>query len=365
MPPQMSESKGLSAAGNNLDDPRMGDLLQKRTLEEAVAVTKKHPDKPHIVLVGFPWDEGTRRNGGRVGAADAPSVVRKFVQRFGPLVNPETGADLNKLLLSDVGDVSAAGTLEEAHEELRKTVSQLIAAGAIPFVLGGSNDQSYPNASALLDHHRENVTVVNIDAHLDVRPLKEGKAHSGSPFRQLLEDPRFAGSATNKFVEFAVQGNQCSKEHADYVTSKGGIIYWLSKVRASTPSALFQQGAIASGSHIFVSFDIDAIASADCPGVSAPAVVGLSADDALAIAQIAGSDPRVCLFDVSEFNPKAEDYRTGRLVATILYFFACGVACAARERTKLRGLTAASAGGSSIASLEKTTLSHVAAEAST
>jgi formiminoglutamase len=32
------------------------------------------------------------------------------------------------------------------------------------------------------------IAVINIDAHLDVRPLKEGKVHSGSPFRLLNED---------------------------------------------------------------------------------------------------------------------------------------------------------------------------------
>ena len=33
-----------------------------------------------VVLVGFPHDEGVRRNGGRVGAAKAPDVVRKWVR---------------------------------------------------------------------------------------------------------------------------------------------------------------------------------------------------------------------------------------------------------------------------------------------
>ena len=27
------------------------------------------------------------------------------------------------------------------------------------------------------------IGVINLDAHFDVRPLKEGKSHSGSPFR--------------------------------------------------------------------------------------------------------------------------------------------------------------------------------------
>lgn len=54
--------------------------------------------------------------------------------------------------------------------------------------IGGSNDQSYPNVKSLLETYPSSrVGVINIDAHLDVRPLKDGKAHSGSPFRQMLE----------------------------------------------------------------------------------------------------------------------------------------------------------------------------------
>ena len=50
-------------------------------------------------------------------------------------------------------------------------------------------------------------TVINLDAHLDVRPYLEGGLHhSGSPFFALLEDSRFQG----KLVEFAAQGAQCS-----------------------------------------------------------------------------------------------------------------------------------------------------------
>jgi len=33
------------------------------------------------------------------------------------------------------------------------------------------------------------VGVVNLDAHLDVRPFPPGQGHSGSPFRQALEHP--------------------------------------------------------------------------------------------------------------------------------------------------------------------------------
>lgn len=150
--------------------------------------------------------------------------------------------------------------------------------------------------------------------------------HSGTPFRQLLEDDRFDGT---KFVEFAAQGSQCSQEHADYITGQGGSIVWLGDLWSGECVAEFSDNVLArvcSGGAGFVSFDIDSIAQSDCPGVSCPANVGISAREAVGIAEAAGSNPGVVIVDVSEFNPVIENYVTPRLVVLILYNFLLGVA---------------------------------------
>lgn len=114
----------------------------------------------------------------------------------------------------------------------------------------------------------QQVGVINIDAHLDVRPQKHGKEHSGSPFRRLLETPGFLGS---NFVEFAAQGTQCSAIHAQFITEQHkGKIYWLSQVQKQGAVTLFKQVLQDLPEHVFVSFDIDSIVASDCPGVSCP-----------------------------------------------------------------------------------------------
>jgi formiminoglutamase len=80
-----------------------------------------------------------------------------------------------------------------------------------------------------------------------------------------------------------------------------------------------------ANARIFVSFDLDSVRGADAPGVSCPGAIGLSSDDALRICLAAGEDPRVCLFDLSEFNPTIEAYRTGKLVAAMFYYFLLGL----------------------------------------
>lgn len=67
---------------------------------------------------------------------------------------------------------------------------------------------------ALLNHYPDKrLGVINLDAHFDVRPLKLGQAHSGSPFRLMLEDPIFIKN-DSIFVEFASKG--ASTSHAHY-----------------------------------------------------------------------------------------------------------------------------------------------------
>jgi formiminoglutamase len=248
-------------------------------------------------------------------------------------------------------------------------------------VIGGSNDQSYPNASGLMQAlgPRKPIGVVNIDAHLDVRPLKNGKVHSGSPFRLLLQDTRFnpdpyteppsssssssSSSSPSKkrkrrgstsryvpFVEFAAQGSQCSYDHSMFVKNNGGQIHWLLKDLRGDGSEQFFSPELLSGSVVterfldvldelataqmpkgkrralFCSFDLDAVTGADAPGVSCPGTVGLSAEEAFGICYSAGSQAEVQLMDLSEFNPAVDDYRTGRLVANMFYHFLLGVA---------------------------------------
>ena len=123
-------------------------------------------------------------------------------------------------------------------------------------------------------------------------------------------------------------GSCCSKVHSDYITSKLGNICWLGDIQKDSRSAseLFFDHIQTLGENLFVSFDIDAVSGCYAPGVSAVATVGLSSNDAIEIAQVSGRDPRVKLMDLSEFNPLIEDHRTGRLTASVFYYFCIGVA---------------------------------------
>ena len=296
-------------------DPGLADIIQKG-------------QDGQVVLLGFPYDTGVEINGGRVGARHGPEKFRSWMRRYGTPDNPEVNIDLSGITIADAGDIPVGLPLEQSHTALGEKTASIIQNGGLPFVVGGGNDQSWPNACALLDAKPDNlIGVINIDAHLDVRLLNDGRAHSGSSFRLLLEDSRFSGS---QFIEFAAQGSQVSREHADYVKEKGGQIIWYTEVSRGDAAAEAFRNALGRLSwkcdSLFVSFDLDSIRASEAPGVSCPGIMGLRAKEAFQMAFAAGAHPKVDLFDLSEYNPVIEEEHTGRLAVGIFYHFCLGVA---------------------------------------
>ena len=326
-------------------DPRLSDIIQSVPATEQLPLTADDR-KPKVLILGFPHDEGVRRNGGRVGSAQAPSAFRKWAYRL-CASDSMRGIEFAKhLTLVDWGDVDAgclpiektpnAVQLEDYHEELTKHVLSGLKSGYVPWIVGGGNDQSYPNAAGLLAHlctnkleAKRHVRVINIDAHLDVRPLKNNQVHSGSPFRLLLEDARFNSQLNGSFIEFAAQPAQCAIEHVRYVQAyPRGRVMFLPQIQHDIVGEfkqLLSGNQADSPTDIFVSFDIDAIRFADCQGVSCASPEGLSASDAIQICYEAGKCERVRLMDLSEYNPLQEEYRTARLLGMMFHAFLCGL----------------------------------------
>jgi hypothetical protein len=125
-----------------------------------------------VAIVGFPYDEGARRSNLPPGSATAPGVLRYYLSKLlQSTANNEFGVDLSKTNILDVGDVPFGLSLEEALSRLNDAIVELIKRGAVPIVLGGSQDQSYPIAGGLMDVVGGNIGVVNINSRLSVNQL--------------------------------------------------------------------------------------------------------------------------------------------------------------------------------------------------
>src|SRR5689334_20636070 len=163
------------------DDPRLGEVIERWTGDREAL----QPGRP--VLVGFPQDEGVRRNGGRPGAAAAPPEIRRWLHRLTPW-DGSCDIGLTDPPPLDAGDLRVRETLEESQDELAVVVGEILARGAVPVVLGGGHETAWGHYSGYVLGKRR-AGIINIDAHLDLRPVEGGGGTSGTPFRQALEHP--------------------------------------------------------------------------------------------------------------------------------------------------------------------------------
>lgn len=300
------------------DDPRVGHLLGRALGGGAGRGTTR----PWVVIVGFPSDEGVRRNGGRPGAAEAPPQIRRALGRMTPdaRCHERMAALLERTL--DLGDLVASGDLERDQEALADVLAPWLRAGAFAVVLGGGHETAYGHFLAYARIARP-VTILNWDAHADVRPAVDGRGHSGSPFRQALEHP---SGLCRGYGVAGLQPQALAQAHLAYLRARGCRPVWRARVTPERVASFYEGPATPT----MVSFDLDAVDQAYAPGVSAPSTGGFDVELWREAAYRAGRCPTVTSCDVVELNPSLDrDAQTARLAAVTVWEVLRGVA----ERT--------------------------------
>jgi formiminoglutamase len=311
----------LFQGADDPDDPRLGEVTH-RWDGGPYTVRAGQP-----VVIGFPCDEGVRRNNGRVGADVGPFAIRGRLYRLTTWDAP-AAVDLAGLGLADLGNVAVGKDLGNAQRKLGTVVTAVFRAGGVPVILGGGHETAYGHYLGYVGAGLE-CAIINVDAHLDVRPYPDGP-HSGSPFRQAIElaaHPLKPG----RYVVIGAQRQSVSRAHLRFVEEHGGRVHWLADDdRGDRAVEVFADELHRLGREcdaVLVTVDADAFREADAPGTSAPSPVGLAGAVWPRIALLAGADAKVRSLDIVEVNPRFDrDSQTARWAALGLRQFLVGLA---------------------------------------
>jgi formiminoglutamase len=296
----------VSAPDTTEDDPRLGHLLggADRDANDATAV-----------LLGFPVDQGVVRNGGRPGAAAAPDRLRQWLYRMTPDARRH-GAFVDLLRYTvDLGDLSTDTDLATLQSHLGEILAPHLQQSRVPITLGGGHETAYGHFLGYVEAERD-VSILNWDAHADVRPLRDGQPHSGSPFRQALEHP---SGRCRRYTVAGLLPHSTAPAHLHFIDEHDGRYLWSDDLSPDAVNRLYERAT----APLMVTFDLDALDQTYAPGVSAPAAGGLSQDLWFYAAYQAGRSPTVTSIDVVELNPSVDvDDRTARLAAlTVVEIF--------------------------------------------
>ncbi|MEW6056372.1 MAG: formimidoylglutamase [Bdellovibrionota bacterium] len=268
-------------------------------------------------LLGAADDRGVLNVGGRLGAGHGPQAVRQMLSTF--LLGID--GSLQKITLAYGHDITLGATIESGHQEMRRCVKSSLIAHEYPIVLGGGHDYGYPHVAGAHDAFNGRIALINIDAHLDVRPPSSEGITSGSPFYLALEEPVVAAE---NFVEFGIQEHCNDESYHRYLVEKRAKVMRLDETRQKGGVAFNFEKLISTLARknlkIVVSFDVDAVQMAHAPGVSAPQSEGFTSEEFLAMARICGESSAVATIGFFELAPPLdENQKTTRLVATAIH----------------------------------------------
>jgi formiminoglutamase len=288
-------------------DPRLRDFFNRSDKETS-----------RMYLVEFPSDQGAGINGGRPGSSQAPELIRAKLFNLTP--HPNYYQAHTNLLEKTYhqGVIPCLGNVDENQENLSKTIAKLLKKSRIPVIIGGSHETSYGHFLGYVSAKKK-VSVFNIDAHTNVRPLKNEKAHSGSTFRQALEHP---SSICHSYHVFGLNPSAVSFKHYNYVNQSGTAFFDSKTTKAKVLDKLDKVD-----NDVMVTMDMGAVNQADAPGVSAPNASGIRSDLWLELAFLFGNHSKVTSFDLCEVNPVYDiDNQTVRLASLTIWHFLLGVA---------------------------------------
>jgi len=251
-------------------------------------------------IVGAPTDDLVSD---RPGARFGPRAIRAASCPPGPHL--EAGIDaFAELRVVDFGDAPVLpADPVGSHAAIERTVGEVLAAGAIPIVLGGDHGIAEPDIRACAAAHGP-LGLVHFDTHTDTGSEVFGVETShGTPMRRLVE----AGHVDpGRYVQVGLRGYWPGEAEFAWQRQRGIASVFMHEVRELGIEAAIERAAEAVGEGpVFLSVDIDVLDPAFAPGTGTPEPGGMSSAELLRACRELASRLQIVGAELVEVIPTA------------------------------------------------------------
>ncbi len=271
---------------------------------------------PTIVLFGAseatPYDPAEPSH-----SADAPAAIRiasrEFARQLGqldfdlgfvPFPDPDDARGV-----VDVGDIATSSDDAPGNRErIEAATRTVLAAGAVPIVLGGDDSVPIPVAAGFADAGP--MTIVQIDAHVDWGDvIRDEPLGYGSPMRRLAEMPHVTG-----MIQVGIRGlgSGGAWQIADAREWGSRIVTSYDLLRHGIDAAIAQ---VPAGGRYLISIDCDGIDPAAFPAVAMPTPGGLRYEEVVLLLRGLAERGTIAGLVLAEYVPARDDPH--RLCATM------------------------------------------------
>ena len=195
---------------------------------------------------------------------------------------------------------------------VEKVVSEIIAEGHTPAVLGGEHTISYATFKAA----PKDTTLIIFDAHADLRDEFANVKFSHTTWlRRLIED----GSDRN-IIHIGLRAT--TREEILYLTQKKIKTIPTKTILTTDKSEKILEDNLKDCKSVYVSVDMDVLDPAYAPGVANPEASGISTSKLLEFLYVL-KGKKICGFDLVEVTPLYDNGISAIVAAKIMVELTC------------------------------------------
>jgi agmatinase len=263
-----------------------------------------------VVVVPVPYDLSTTyRPGTREGPAAIIDASRNLELYDIELRRSPCEVGIATLPAVEIVAGNAAGMVERTEQ----VCAELLRQGKFVVTLGGDHSVSIGVISAHAKRY-PNLSVLQIDAHTDLRDEYEGSRHSGATIMRRVLD---LGART------AAVGIRSVSEGEAALIKERHLPLWLASdihARLARGDRAWIDEVVASvGDDVYITIDVDAFDPSLIPGTGTPEPGGLGWYDVMDLLAAVTRQRRVVGFDVVELSPLLEGHVSPVVAAKVVY----------------------------------------------
>jgi len=259
-----------------------------------------------IALIGVPDDRNASEN---IGSASAPDAIRHELYRLHKNnVHPH---------VVDLGNLIPGHSPDDTSIALATVVAELIDAGILPVILGGSQDLTFGQYKAY-EKLGQIINLVAVDPRFDLGDV-EGKNDNLSYLSKIiLHQPNFLFNFTNI-------GYQTYYIDQDAILLMKNLLFDAYRIGIIRENIEACEPLVRNAD--LISVDISAIRMSDAPGHEMASPNGFYGEEICQIMRYAGRSDKLTSIGFYEYNPRFDPRgQTAGLIAQMIWYLFEGFA---------------------------------------
>ena len=265
------------------------------------------PEKARAWVIPFGLEFSVSYGGGTEKGPQAILTASHQVELFDEVFWSETFRDYG---VATMTAPEIPHQMEPALEQLEALVEGALAAGKFPLTLGGEHSLT-PGAIRPFVKRHETLTILQFDAHADLRDGYDGERYShAAAMRRCLdhENVRLVSVGIRNISASEVPFLEANQDRIE--------IFWAKDKKKWTAAHIAR--SVGNGP-VYLSFDIDGFDSSMIPATGTPEPGGLLWDEVMDILKAVADEAQIVGADVVELAPQAGMHACDFLAAKLCY----------------------------------------------